>query len=92
MNASSQKVLPFHSSPDTIGQIIELPGERSAQILISEKEYLGLKCEVGYWQTMHSKAIEREKELKQKVSKLKGQIRDLRNRVFGKKSEKKKFQ
>ncbi|MBW2663325.1 MAG: IS66 family transposase [Deltaproteobacteria bacterium] len=72
-----------------MGQIIELPGERSAQILISEKEYLGLKCEVGYWQTMHSKAIEREKELKQKVSKLKGQIRDLKNRVFGKKSEKK---
>lgn len=63
-----------------------IPPERA---LILEKECLGLRWEVGYWQAMHGKAISREKKLKQTVKELKGQIRDLRNRLFGKKSEKK---
>ncbi len=84
MKASCQESLPVYI-PEINDQVIEI----SPQILISEKEYLGLKSEVGYWQAMHKNAISREKELKQTIKALEGKIRDLRNRLFGKKSEKK---
>lgn len=70
-------------------QIIEFPVEQFDQVLISNKEYIELKNNVGYWQSMHKKAISREEILKQTVKKLEGHVRDLRHRVFGKKSEKK---
>lgn len=37
---------------------------------------------------MHAKALVREERLQQTIKKLKGQIRDLRHRVFGEKGEK----
>ena len=66
-----------------------MPIEQSRQILISEKEYLELKCEVGYWKTLHRKSSIREEILKQTIKEQEGKIRDLKHRVFGKKSEKK---
>jgi len=88
MNTSCQRKIPFCSSEIT-EQIIDLPDEKSARILISEKEYLELKWEVGYWQGMHKKALSREEVLKKIIKEQGGQIRDLKNRFFGKKSEKK---
>ena len=88
MNASCQKLLPLYT-PEIYDQVIVLPVEKPPLILISEKEYQVLKSEVGYWQAMHKKAISREKRLKQTIQDLEGQIRDLRNRLFGTKSEKK---
>ena len=87
MNASCQKQLPFPSSEIT-GQIIDLPVD-TPRILITEKEYLKLKWEAGYWQGLHKKALLREEALKKTIKKQVGQIRDLKNRLFGKKSEKK---
>ena len=88
MNASCQKLLPLYT-PEIYDQVIDLPVEKPPLIFISEKEYLELKSEVGYWQAMHKKAISRENKLKQTIKEQEGQIRDLRNRLFGKKSEKK---
>lgn len=89
MNAAGQKQTPFsllkssdHAHPS--GQPVDL----SPPIVISEKEYLSLKCEVGYWRSMHEKALSRIDKLNIKVEHQKGKIRDLTNRVFGKKSEK----
>lgn len=87
MIASRQKSLPLYT-PEINAQVIDSPIEQSEQILISEKEYLELKCELGYWRSMHKNAIVREKILKQKIKEQDGQIRDLKQRVFGKKSEK----
>ncbi len=88
MITSCKKTLPLHTS-EIDDQIIDLPIEQSGQILVSEKEYLELKCEVGYWQTMHKKSSIREEILKRTIKEQEGKIRDLRHRVFGKKSEKK---
>ena len=88
MYTSCQK-LPLLNTPEIDDQLIDLSIEKSPQILISEKEYFELKCEVAYWQAMHKKAVLREAKLKQAIEEQKGQIRDLRNRLFGKKSEKK---
>ena len=77
MNAFCQKLLPLYT-PEIYNQVIDLPVEKPPLILITEKEYLELKSEVGYWQAMHKKAISREKTLKQTIKKQEGQIRDLR--------------
>ena len=87
MNASCPKTLPLYTLR-IYDQVIDLPVVQLPQILISEKEYLQLKNEVGYWHAMHKKAVLRENELKQIVKKQEGKIRDLRSRLFGKKSEK----
>ena len=87
MIISCQKSLPLYT-PEINAQVIDLPIEQFEQILISEKEYLELKCEIGYWRGMHKKAIIREEILKQTIKEQEGQIRDLKHRVFGKKSEK----
>ena len=88
MIASTQKILPYYQ-PKNHADIIDLPLLQPRQILILEKEYLTLKSEVGYWQAMHTKAVLREKKLKQIVKEQNGKIRDLQSRLFGKKSEKK---
>lgn len=87
MNASSEKLLPLYT-PEIYDQVIDLPALQPRKILVLEKEYLQLKSEAGYWQAMHKKAVLRETKLKQTVKEQEGKIRDLRSRLFGKKSEK----
>jgi len=88
MDASCQKQLPLQALQIDAHQSVDRLNESSPQIVILEKEYLELKSAVGYWQAMHAKAIIREKILQQTIKEQKGQIRDLRYRIFGKKSEK----
>lgn len=77
------------SSPHQIdGQLIDLSPDSQPYISIPESEYLELKNQAGYWKSMHQKALVREEILKQEIKEKDGQIRDLRNRLFGKKSEK----
>ena len=90
MNASCQKQHQFSITNEVAEKIINFPTGTSPQITITEKEYRELKWEVGYWQGMHKKALLREEKLKNLIKVRDGKIRDLKNRVFGKKSEKKK--
>lgn len=85
---SSEQILTS-CIPEINNQAIDLPLEQPKQILVLEKEYRTLKCDIKYWKSMHSKAIAREEALKQKIKELEGKNRDLQHRVFGKKSEKK---
>ncbi len=71
------------------GQIVDQSADSQPYISIPQGEYLELKNQVGYWKSMHQKALFREEGLKQEIKEKDGQIRDLKNRVFGKKSEKK---
>jgi len=54
MNASCQKLLPLYT-PEIYDQVIDLPVEKPPLIFTTEKEYLELKNEVGYWQAMQNK-------------------------------------
>jgi len=45
------------------------------------------RAEVGYWQAMHAKAVERNERLKQENESLKARIKWLKQKLFGKKSE-----
>ena len=88
MNVACQKQAPF-SFTESPGQSCDQLTDLSPKIVISEKEYLTLKWEVGYWQGMHKKALLKIEKLNTIIKTQKGKIRDLTNRVFGKKNEKK---
>lgn len=56
-------------------------------IVLPKSEYIQLKWTANYWQTQHARAVEREAALKEEVEHYKAQVRDLRQRLYGKKSE-----
>ena len=58
-------------------------------VTITKQEYIELRAQKNYWEAQHAKTQEKIKKLEQKIQFKEGQIKDLRKRLFGKKSEKK---
>lgn len=50
-------------------------------------ENLELRRQAGYWQSMHQRACQRQQTLKQRIAELEAENRDLKHRLFGRKSE-----
>lgn len=46
-----------------------------------------LRLEANYWRAQHRRAVQREAELKEQNKHLQGEIRELKRRLFGRKSE-----
>ena len=67
----------------------ETAGSPFAQIMvtISKQESVPLKWDAQYWQKPHQRALSRETALKGQIERLCAQVRDLRQRVFGRKTE-----
>ena len=63
------------------------PFERQ-QVTLTKQEYIQLKSDVGYWKAQHVQSVAREKALHKELEKAEGEIRDLRQRLYGRKSEK----
>jgi transposase len=57
-------------------------------VSISKQEYVRLKWDAQYWQSRHQAGLSREVELKSRIEALQAQVRDLRQRLFGRQSEK----
>lgn len=57
-------------------------------ITITKQQYIELDAQAHYWQSLHSRAKARIKELEQELLLKDAKIKDLQNRLFGKKSEK----
>ena len=58
-------------------------------VSITKQDYINLTSQINYWKAQHSIAKEKLKKLQQKIYFKEGQIKDLRNRLFGQRSEKK---
>ena len=58
-------------------------------VSITQQEHIELKSQVNYYKAQFSIAKEKIKKLEQEIQKKDGKIKDLKKRVFGKKSEKK---
>ena len=50
-------------------------------------DVIELRCQANYWRALHGRAVEREKTLAAQVQQFKGEIRELKQRLFGRKSE-----
>jgi len=57
-------------------------------VTLSKQEYIQLKSDIGYWKAQHRQSIAREKTLHNELEKARGEIHDLRQRLYGRKSEK----
>lgn len=50
-------------------------------------QLIELRCQANYWQAQHQRAVQREAALAAQVQQLKGEIREWKHRLFGRKSE-----
>jgi len=57
-------------------------------VTMSKQEHIELTCRASYWEAQHARAKSRIAELEQEIVLKDAKIKDLRNRLFGKKSEK----
>ena len=57
-------------------------------VQITKQEYIQLKWDSHYWKSQHQRTIARETELKKELEKAQAKIRDLKQRLYGKSSEK----
>ena len=58
-------------------------------VSITKQEYIQLASQVNYWKAQHALAKKKITKLEQEILFKEGQIKELRNRLFGKRSEKK---
>lgn len=63
------------------------PFERQ-RVTLTKQDYIQLKSDIGYWKAQHGQSVAREKALHKELEKAQGEIRDLRQRLYGRKSEK----
>ena len=85
MKDAPQRSLP--SNPVCEGSGEECSSFPHARVVLTEKEHLQLKSEVSYWRRLHGLAVERETLLKAQVEHWRAQVRDLNQRLYGKRSE-----
>jgi transposase len=57
-------------------------------VRITKQEHVELQWQASYWEAQHNRLKTKNEELKQELILKEAKIKDLRNRVFGKKSEK----
>jgi transposase len=55
---------------------------------LTKQAYIKLTWEANYWKVQHGRACKREDALKKKLAQSQAKIRDLQQRLYGKKSEK----
>jgi transposase len=57
-------------------------------VVLTQKEHIELKWHANFWEVQHSRAIKRELSLKNELQQARAEIIDLKQRLYGKKSEK----
>jgi transposase len=57
-------------------------------VVLTKQAYIALKWDANYWRAQHEQSLKREAALKAQVAAHEAPIRDLKQRLYGKKSEK----
>lgn len=73
---------------DLIRELRQEVAELRGEVATLRRENLELRQQVGYWKSMHARAVERIAVLEQENEHLRGENRRLQDRLFGQKSEK----
>ena len=79
---------PQNSSIDQPESVKNRTPFSQALVQLTKQEYIQLKWDSRYWRRQHDRSIVREAALKQENELLQAQIRDLKQRLYGKRSEK----
>jgi transposase len=86
-----ETVLPQQpANPDNLPEVIGQACSPFAEeyITLSKEEHIDLTCSAKYWQSQHARALDRETALKKRVAELEAEVRNIKQRLYGKKSEK----
>ena len=86
-------IAPPHPTPESSTPEACLIGELESPfaqewVTISKQEYIERRSQASYWQVQHGRAKARIAELEQELAVKEAKIKDLPQRLFGKKSEK----
>ena len=82
--------LPLPAAPCALPTIVgdtETPFAQQ-RVWLTKQEHIQLKSDVAFWKAQHGRAVARERALEKELEKARGEIRDLRQRLYGRKSEK----
>lgn len=79
VNAASELAPENGTSPSPFSQ---------QTVVLTKQAYIELKWEANYWRKQHARQVEREAALKAQVEALEATVRDLKQRLYGTKSEK----
>ena len=85
MNNHLLQQLPL-TEPALEGEV--LPSSMVKMVTLTQLEYIELKWQGEYWKAQHARSLSREEALKEELNQKDGMIRDLKQRLYGKKSEK----
>jgi transposase len=58
------------------------------RVWLTKQEHIQLRSDAAFWKAQHGRAVEREKALEKELEEARAEIRDLRQRLYGRKSEK----
>jgi transposase len=77
-------------SPDSIVSCEHRPTVGRLERMFGElrREVSELRCEVGYWKSRHADAVKRVERLKEELEQSRGEVRELKAKLFGRQSEK----
>ena len=88
-------LLESDSIAEQVQLLLKLVEQLQSRVLELEQEdaqlgqqVSGLRCDVGYWKSMHARAIQRHVKLQAELDQAQAEIRQLKAERFGKQSEK----
>ena len=79
----------FPDAPPLADQYDDRPFAREA-VVLSKLEYIELRSQLNFFKTQHERALVREAELKRQLEQERVKVRDLNQRLYGRKSEQSK--
>ena len=85
MNAS---LLERNSVDEQLRSLRALVEQLQRDVSDLRRENAELRCDVGYWKSMHARALERNAQLQAELDQAKAEIRQLKAERFGNQSEK----
>jgi transposase len=89
MESSNDTAVPLESNSSLLClDRVSLAPFAQEWITITKQQYIEFEAQAHYWQSLHSRAKVRIEELEQELLLRDAKIKDLQNRLFGKKSEK----
>jgi len=84
----SAPTLEQKSVDEQLRSLTTLVQQLQQEVRELRRENAELRCELGYWKSMHARAVDRNTKLQAELDQAKAEIRQLKAERFGKQSEK----